>query len=271
MTKGANMTDKPEGVGREVLFDIVDEHIAVVTLNRPDKRNAVNGIVARAVQWIRREVESSDTIRVAILCSSSPQTFCAGADLAEIAAGRALLIAPDGEGFAAFTDVSHAKPWIAAVSGNVLGGGCELALACDFIVAADDARFGLPEVKRGLFAAAGGVFRMPRMIPRNIAYELIATGDPMTADRAYHFGLVNRLLPSDDVLSGALKFAREIAANAPIAVRESLNVARLAYDLDEAALHASSIKAAADTYATEDAQEGPLAFFEKRVPVWKGR
>lgn len=265
------MTDKPEGVGREVLFDIVDDHIAVVTLNRPQKRNAVNGIVASAMQWIRREVETNHAVRVAVLCSSNPQTFCAGADLAEIAAGRALAIAPDGEGFAAFTDASRAKPWIAAVSGNVLAGGCELALACEFIVAAIDSRFGLPEVRRGLFAAGGGVFRLPRMIPRNIAYELIATGDPMPADRAYHFGLVNRLLPAGDVLSGALQLAREIAANAPVAVRESLNVARLAYDLDEAALRAASMEAAADTYATEDAEEGPRAFLEKRVPVWKGR
>jgi enoyl-CoA hydratase/carnithine racemase len=265
------MMDKPEGVGREVLFDIVDDHIAVVTLNRPEKRNAVNGIVARAMQWIRREVESNDEIRVAILCSSNPQTFCAGADLAEIAAGRAQSIAPDGEGFAAFTDVVHAKPWIAAVSGNVLGGGCELVLACDMIVAAEGSRFGLPEVKRGLFAAAGGVFRLPRTIPRNIAYELVATGDPMPADRAHRLGLVNRLMPPGDAIEGALKLAREIAANAPVAVRESLGVARLAYDLDEEALRARTAQAAAAAHATEDAQEGPRAFLEKRPPVWKGR
>ena len=179
------MAEQPEGVGKEVLYEIVDDHVALVTLNRPDKRNAVNGIVARAMQWIRRDVEVRDAIRVAIICSSSPQTFCAGADLAEIAAGRGHTIAPDGEGFAAFTDVAHAKPWIAAVSGNVLAGGCELALACDMIVASEDSRFGLPEVKRGLFAGAGGVFRLPRMIPRNIAYELVATGDPMPAEALF--------------------------------------------------------------------------------------
>ncbi|MBV9842362.1 MAG: enoyl-CoA hydratase/isomerase family protein [Sphingomonadaceae bacterium] len=265
------MAEQPEGVGKEVLYEIVDDHVALVTLNRPDKRNAVNGIVARAMQWIRRDVEVRDAIRVAIICSSSPQTFCAGADLAEIAAGRGHTIAPDGEGFAAFTDVAHAKPWIAAVSGNVLAGGCELALACDMIVASEDSRFGLPEVKRGLFAGAGGVFRLPRMIPRNIAYELVATGDPMPAERAFHFGLVNRLVPSGEAISSARGLAREIAVNAPVSVRESLAVARLSHDIDEEALRARSREASAITGATQDAKEGTLAFLEKRAPAWTGR
>lgn len=265
------MSEKPEGVGKEVLYEIVDDHVALITLNRPDKRNAVNGVVAKAMQWIRRDVESNDQVRVAIIASSSPQTFCAGADLAEIAAGRGQTIAPDGEGFAAFTDVAHAKPWIAAVSGNVLAGGCELALACDMIVASEDSRFGLPEVKRGLFAGAGGVFRLPRMIPRNIAYELVATGDPMPADRAHAFGLVNRLVPVGQAVEGARQLALEIAVNAPVSVRESLEVARLAYDMDEASLRVRSKQASATTGATEDAKEGPKAFLEKRAPVWKGR
>ena len=265
------MANRPEGVGREVLYEIVDEHVALVTLNRPDKRNAVNGVVAAALQWIRRQAEADPQVRVAIIASASPQTFCAGADLAEIAAGRGQTIAPDGEGFAAFTDVAHAKPWIAAVCGAVLAGGCELALACDMVVASRDARFGLPEVKRGLFAGAGGVFRLPRMIPRNLAYEMVATGDPISAERAYQFGLVNRLVAPGQALAAARELAREIAVNAPVSVRESLAVARLAFDLDEAALRERSRQAGAVTSATEDAKEGPRAFLEKRPAVWTGR
>jgi enoyl-CoA hydratase len=265
------MTDKPEGVGTEVLYEIVNGGVALVTLNRPEKRNAVNSKVAKAIQWIRRDVESDDSVRVAVIASSSPGTFCAGADLGEIAAGRGQSIAPDGEGFAAFTDVAHAKPWIAAVSGNVLAGGCELALACDMIVAAEDSKFGLPEVKRGLFAGAGGVFRLPRMIPRNIAFELIATGDPISAERAFALGLVNRLVPVGEALSAALQLAREIAVNAPVSVRESLGVARQSYDLDEVELRRLSEERGTATAQTEDAKEGPLAFLEKRAPVWQGR
>ncbi|WP_293610759.1 enoyl-CoA hydratase-related protein [Ponticaulis sp.] len=139
------------------------------------------------------------------------------------------------------------------------------------IVAADNSRFGLPEVKRGIFAGAGGVFRLPRALPRNIALEIVATGDPLPAERMYQLGLVNRMVPSEDVLAEAKSLAAQIGANAPLAVRKSLEVARQAYDGTEEELWAASTAASIAVFSSEDAKEGPLAFLEKRAPVWKGR
>ena len=263
------MAEQPESVGREVLFE-VDGHVATITLNRPDKRNAVNGAVAQAMDWILAEVEADPDIRVAILASSLDSTFSAGADLSEIAKGNAAALSTERGGFAGFTDCPRTTPMIAAVRGNALAGGCELALACDMIVADPTARFGLPEVKRGLFAAASGVFRLVRAMPRNVAIEIILSGDPIGAERAYGLGLVNRMVPTDEVLAEARRLAEAIAANAPLSVRESLRVAKLAFDLDEEGLRKESRKAAAVTFASEDAREGPRAFLEKRAPIWKG-
>lgn len=264
------MSDKPESVGREVLFDVAD-HIAIITLNRPDKRNAVNGDVASALGWIVAEVDRDDDIRVAILTSSLESTFCAGADLAEISRGNARALSTREGGFAGFVKYPRQKPWIAAVRGNALAGGCELPLACDMIVAADDSRFGLPEVKRGIFAGAGGVFRLPRALPRNIAHEIVATGDPLPADRLYGLGLINRMVASADVLEEAKRLAGQISVNAPLAVRKSLEVARRAHDGTEEDLWQASNEASAVVFSSEDAREGPLAFLEKRAPIWKGR
>ena len=264
------MSEKPESVGQEVLYEVAD-HIAVVTLNRPDKRNAVNGAVATAMDWIVKEVERDDDVRVAILTSSLESTFCAGADLSEISKGNARALSTKDGGFAGFVKSKRSKPWIAAVRGNALAGGCELPLTCDMIVAADNSRFGLPEVKRGIFAGAGGVFRLPRALPRNIALEIVATGDPLPAERMYQLGLVNRLAPSGDVLAEAKSLAAQIGANAPLAVRKSLEVARQAYDGTEEELWKASNEASAVVFSSEDAKEGPRAFLEKRAPVWKGR
>lgn len=262
---------EPAGLGRDILFDIVGEHIAVVTLNRPQKRNAVNVELAEALGWAVGAIERDDAVRVAILASSHPETFCAGADLAEIAAGRGALLAPEGVGFAGFVDAPRTKPWIAAVRGAALGGGCELALACDMIVAGEDGRFGLPEVKRGLFAGAGGVHRLPRALPRHLALELVLTGEPLTARRGHELGFVNRLAESERVLDEAVALAAAIAANAPVAVRESLHVARLAQEATDAALRRLSGERGDIVFASADSREGALAFLERRAPVWTGR
>lgn len=265
------MTDKPESVGREVLYEVVEGHIALVRLNRPEKRNAVNGDVAAALDWIVKETERDEQIRVCILTSSSPDFFCAGADLSEISKGRGhLLSTPDG-GFGGFVTQPHEKPWIAGVIGAGLAGGCELALSCDMIVASDTARFGLPEVKRGLYAGAGGVFRLPRRLPAAVAFELIATGDPIDAPRAHALGLVNRMVAAENVQEECVTLAKAISINAPLSVRESLKMARMSFDHPESELWPLSRVVSAKVFTSEDAREGPVAFLEKRAPVWKGR
>ena len=260
-------TDLENGV---VLYEVVDDHIAVVTLNRPEARNAVNGAVAEALEAIVIKIEATREIRAAILTSSRDAVFCAGADLAAIAAGGGREVATDKGGFAGFCAAPREKPWIAAVEGAALAGGCEIVLACDMIVASEAARFGLPEVKRGLFAGAGGVYRLPRRLPRNIGLELVATGDPLGAERAYAMGLVNRLTPPGGVRAAAIELAKAIIVNAPISVQESLRVARLCQDMTEEELDAVAQSAMSRVFATKDSREGPRAFVEKRPAVWTG-
>lgn len=254
-----------------VKFETPSPHVALVTINRPEVRNAINGAVAEGLEAAVRRVEEDRDLRVAILTSSGTQAFSAGADLAEVAAGRGRELSRPGSGFAGFVQADRVKPWIAAVRGAALGGGLELCLACDMIVAARSARFGLPEVKRGLFAGAGGVLRLPRAVPRAVAFEMIASGEPLDANRALAFGLVNHVVDDDAVLDDALDLATRIAANAPLAVTESLRIARAADDLDEAGLWAMNKQVAATIMRSKDAKEGPRAFVEKRAPVWTGQ
>lgn len=260
-----------ETAGQELILQIVETHIAVVILNRPRALNAINVELTEQLAGIVKRVEQEESIRVAILTSSSERAFCAGSDLKEIAQGLGpLTITPDG-GFAGFVDAVREKPWIAAVSGYALGGGCELALACDMVIASQEASFGLPEVTRGLYAGAGGAFRLPRAIPRNIALELIATGRSITSARAATLGLVNLVTTQAALLPSALDLARTIATNAPLAVRESLEVARRAADLSLDELRATSDRASRRVFASDDAREGAAAFVEKRAANWTGR
>lgn len=260
--------DAPNAVVR---FEVRDEHTALVTLNRPSARNAVDGAVAAAIEAIVDATEADPRIRAVVLASSHPDVFSAGADLKEIAAGRRAGLRTERGGFAGLVFAKRDKPWIAAVDGKALAGGCELVLACDMVVASPRASFGLPEVLRGLIAAAGGLYRLPRALPPNIALEMIATALPIDAERAYRFGFVNRLVASQDVLDEALLLAAQIAGNAPVAVRESLRVARAAQDLDEQSLRQRSVDGMALAAASEDYLEGPQAFIEKRPPRWTGR
>jgi enoyl-CoA hydratase len=242
-----------------IIIDIIDRHIAVITLNRPRSRNAIDSRITQLLHGFVRQVDEDPVIRVAVLTSSHETVFCAGADLREIAAGRADLLSTAENGFAGFVEADRQKPWIAAVRGAALAGGCEIALACDMIVAADDASFGLPEVKRGLIAGAGGLYRLPRALPRNIALEPRAVG------------LFNRIVPADEVLPAALALAHQIAANAPLSVVEGLRIARQGTAHPIETLRTLTAKAVGRVFASEDAKEGTRAFLEKRAPKWQGR
>lgn len=255
-----------------VTLQRLGDHVALVTINRPEARNAVNGDVARGLDQAIATTDADPDTWVVVLTGSGADAFSAGADLKSVSAGRGHELRTERGGFAGFVHARRAKPWIAAVNGPALAGGCEIALACDLVVAVPTARFGLPEVKRGLIASAGGLYRLPRALPPAVAREMILTGDPIDASRAHALGLVNVLAPDlPGLLPAALALAQRITANAPVAVRESLGVARQAFDLSDAELRAASEEAQARNMATEDFQEGPRAFIEKRAPRWQGR
>lgn len=246
-------------------------HVALVTIQRPEARNAVNVAVTQGIARVVDVTESDADTWVVIITGAGGKAFCAGADLKEVAAGRAMSLRTDTGGFAGFTHRVRAKPWIAAVEGFAFGGGCEIALACDLIVASRSSAFALPEVKRGLIAGAGGVYRLARALPRNVALQLIATGAELPAQRAHELGMVNELTSEGEAVSAATALASRICACAPVAVRESLQVARLAADHDDATLHRLTHEAMKRNSRTEDYQEGPRAFLEKRSPAWLGR
>lgn len=254
-----------------VLYEKISDHVAVVTINRPEARNAVNADVASGIDQAVKQSEADEDVWAVVLTGSGEKAFSAGADLKAIAAGQAsALSTPDG-GFGGLTQAKRTKLWIAGVNGAALAGGCELVLSCDLVVASEQAVFGVPEVKRGLVALAGGIFRLPRALPKAVAMELIATGGTLAAKRALELGFVNRVVAPEDVRSEAIKFAENICLNAPLSVRESLVVARLAYDLSEEELWAMSADAGRRIFKSEDIKEGPRAFIEKRAPQWKGR
>ncbi|RKF21769.1 enoyl-CoA hydratase [Altericroceibacterium spongiae] len=254
-----------------VLFERKGPHIALVTINRPEARNAVNGDVAEGIEAIVETVEADRDIRAVILTGAGGKVFSAGADLKEVNAGNLDRLMRPGSGFAGLVYARRTKPWIAAVEGLALAGGCELALACDMIVASEGGAFGLPEVMRGLAAGAGGLYRLPRVLPRAIAIEMIVTADRLSSERAAEFGMVNRVVPAGETVAAALEIAEKIAGNAPLAVGESLAIIKQAYDLSEPELAELSYEAQERLRLTEDFKEGPLAFIEKRAPRWTGR
>lgn len=244
--------------------------ISVITIKRPEARNAVNAEVAQGMEAALDRLESEDDAWVGIVTGEG-KVFCAGADLKAIASGQAGSIQTQRGGFGGIVTRERTKPVIAAVDGPALAGGCEIVLACDLVVASTNAAFGLPEVKRSLVAAAGGLFRLPRAIPKNIAMELALTGDPIPAERAFAFGLINELVEPGEALNAAIGLAERICANAPVAVRESRSIVLAAQANDDKTLWDLTTTAFAKVAMTEDFSEGPRAFIEKRPPQWKGR
>ena len=243
-------------------------HIALVTLNRPDARNAISPEVSQAMAGLLDEIEADGELRAVVLTGAG-DVFSAGADLKVVAAGRGMEIARGKGGFAGIVTRDFPKPVIAAVNGPALAGGFEIVLSCDLVVAADTARFGIPEVQRGLMAAAGGLIRLPKRVPLAIALELAMTGDPIDAARALALGLVNRVVARDQVIALAIALAERIGENSPIAVRNSRQLVREATELSEAEGWKRTIELMMPVFESGDSIEGATAFAEKRAPVWR--
>ena len=247
------------------------EHILILTMNRPSAANAVNPELAHAVDDALDMAEQDDDVYAVILTGAGDRVFCGGLDLKHLAAhGSKDCIFP-GRGFAGLTERYFSKPLICAVNGFALGGGTELALACDLIVAAEHAKFGLPEIKRGIFAAAGGPIRLMRSLPKAAAMEILLTGDPVTAQRALEIGMINRVVPYEQLMDEAVAMAERVICNAPLSVRGTKELAYKSYGLSIEEAFRISDDVSARIRVTEDAKEGPRAFAEKRPPVWKGR
>ena len=246
-------------------------HIEILTINRPEARNAINGAVSLAFGAAFDELEDDDDCWVVIVTGAGDKAFSAGMDLKAFAAGEAGDIMGANGGFGGIAQRDFPKPIIAAVNGSALAGGCEIMLSCDLVVAVEEAKFGIPEVKRGLMAAAGALIRLPKRIPRAIAMELALTGDPIDAQRALALGLINRVVPADRLMEEALALAATIADNAPLAVRASKRVLKLAGELPDAEGWAINNAAVPEVFGSADAMEGPIAFAEKRKPSWSGK
>ena len=254
-------------MSNEVLVDVADG-IMTVTLNRPEAKNAVNKAVAVGVAAAMEELDSNDDIHVAILTGAGG-TFCSGMDLKAFVTGELPVV--EGRGFAGLTERSPRKPLIAAVEGYALAGGLEVAISCDLIVTGDNAKFGIPEVKRGLAAAGGGLMRLPRQIPPRLAMELALTGDFITAQRAREMGMVNEVVPAGTALDAARALATKIAANGPLAVAVSKQVVQQSADWSADEMWARQGELVLAVMTSEDAIEGATAFAEKRAPNWKGK
>lgn len=255
-----------------LLFEPQDD-VAVITINRPDKLNALNVAVIDALGEAVDRVRASTEIRAAVLTGAGPKAFVAGADISEfqdLHGATARKFSQKGSGI--FRSIERSpKPWIAAVNGFALGGGCELAMACPIRVASENAKFGQPEVKLGIPPGYGGTVRLARLIGKGRALELLTTGAMIGADEAHRVGLVNHVYPADQLVAEAIKLARAITANAPLAVAACLELANTqdGMQLDDALALESALFGT--LFDTEDAREGAAAFLEKRAPRWQGK
>ncbi len=242
----------------------------LITINRPEARNAVNGAVASGIEAAIDELEGNDELWTGVLTGNGP-VFSAGADLKAINSGEAAALNTQRGGFGGFVQRERTKPVIAALNGPALAGGCELAIACDLIVAPEGGLIGIPEVKRSLIALAGGLVRLPRLLGKNAALELAMTGEPFPVERMYQLGLVNRVVPADQVLSEALALADKINEAAPLAVRASRQAILQTDGMSDSDAFAKCGELVGPVFRSEDFAEGPLAFIEKRAPQWKAK
>jgi enoyl-CoA hydratase len=242
--------------------------VLVITLNRPEAKNAVNAELANAVAAAMDELDSDSSLSAGVITGAGG-SFCAGMDLKAFVAGENVFI--DGRGFAGLAERSSDKPLIAAIEGYALAGGLEVALSCDLLVASRESKFGVPEVKRSLVAAAGALIRLPKRIPYHVAMELALTGDAISAERAAELGLVNRIVDAGGALDAALELAEAIAKNGPLALIGSKKIVRSTHDWTEEEAWVKQREIVAPIFMSEDAREGATAFAEKRDPVWKGK
>jgi len=242
--------------------------VLLVTLNRPDQRNAINAAVAGGIAGALDDLDGNAELSLGVITGAG-KGFCSGMDLKAFVTGESPVV--EGRGFAGITQRASDKPLIAAIEGFAVAGGLEVALSCDLIVAARGARLGIPEVKRSLVAAGGALLRLPRMLPRNVAMEMALTGDLVLAERAHELGLVNRLAEPGGALEVALELAETIAVNGPLALAATKRILVESADWPDADFFARQEAIAAPVRASEDAREGATAFAEKRAPAWKGR
>ena len=242
--------------------------VLLITLNRPEARNAVNLAVAEGIAAAVDRLDSEAELQVGILTGAGG-AFCAGMDLKAFVAGEHPFVG--GRGFAGLVQAPPRKPLIAAIEGFAVAGGFEIALACDLIVAARDARLGIPEVKRSLVAAGGALLHLPKRIPYHLAMELALTGDPIDAARGYEIGVVNRIAEPGQAVAAARELAAAIARNGPLALDASKRIVRSTLDWPEAEAWQRQGEIAGPVFGSEDAREGATAFAEKRDPVWRGR
>ncbi|MEP0189836.1 MAG: crotonase/enoyl-CoA hydratase family protein [Erythrobacter sp.] len=253
-------------MSEEVLTQ-VDDGVLVVTINRPEAKNAMTKAAAEGIAAAMDRLDSEDDLRVGILTGAGG-SFCSGMDLKGFLRGERPSI--EGRGFGGVVEAPPAKPLIAAVEGYALAGGLELMIACDLVVAHSGAKFGIPEAKRGLVAAAGGVMMLPDQIPQRVAMELALTGDFIDASRAYELGLINQVTDGS-ALDGAKALAAKIAANGPLAVKVSKQVMKESRGWAMEDRYANQGKLISPVFVSEDAREGAAAFAEKRAPNWKGK
>ncbi|MEU4290911.1 crotonase/enoyl-CoA hydratase family protein [Kribbella sp. NPDC026596] len=251
----------------DVLTEVLDR-VLVITINRPSVRNAVNTSVAHGIGLALDRLDADESLSAAVLAGAGP-SFCAGMDLKAFLAGERPSV--PGRGFAGLVERSSDKPLIAAVDGAAVAGGFEIVLSCDLVVASRAASFGLPEVKRGLVAAGGGLLRLPERIPYQLAMELALTGDRIDAERAAELGLVNRLTAAGEALSVAVELAAAISRNGPLAVRATKQILRNARDWPSDEFFHRQAAYTEPVRASADAREGATAFKQRRDPVWAGR